>query len=580
MQQGPLKFARITTDDTEDFRGVREDIRSIYEGNISKSLGTVGGAMFFLYSIMFFTIAVLSLVVIGTHIENVRVETVCTDTNVPARCWAGSAFRAMNFTALSKTVTYDPLTAGMYVGVDDTNTWSTLHHFPVLVNGDLETAKHLSSRCAIDLPENYTAEHLTACEVTNVQPLWEVPNHIGYSTLSGGVHVVFFIWLALHITASFLLIMVPLHPQLKTYQKGKDEPMSAITGQSVKQVIFIFWHCLGILLPVIIYANDHYFNMRLPLNNVIHSTALQLFAVFIQYSWTIVTETEQDILSANGNGGAMQDMVRGEDENHHHHHGHHDGNTNTEQRMALMNAMAISKGGAVKLGSGREMRYNVGGKDDVEYDNDWNVMETKLVLMETFETVMTQCALTLPLLMVAVMCIGHRVQVDYLLQSVYLRTFLLFATFALSERISAIARRDYIKDMIITDATVMIQFLFLGACTVLFAFLIIDWYEPFRLTNAEYRKTGNLSTSYNIVLATTGFFSFIIFFVWIYKVVQTMPTITDKSKRIMEVRFIVGVSLLVQLLVCILCITLGIYATNPKSWYSAYNEQDVLLNYS
>lgn len=471
-----------------------------------------------------------SIVMLSVHLNQIHVpdevEAICTARDVPVDCWEqGGVFRALQFTAPTTTVSFTNFGPGTIYDPD--GTVRQVSESPYAVRYAPSTDQHTQASCAVDFAANEKMR--AACRAERIQDLWEVPNRELYRlswTLSGGVHIWYMLWISMWISASFAVVMLP------EYLLGVQLP-----------TLFV-WHLLGIVLTVMFYVDDHYFQLRLPLNNVFIGIAIEAFAAMVQLYWTRESQAKRV-----ARGGKLEARpVAG----------------------ALGRLMALGR-------DGDEGGAPAAGAEAV------TIFESKLESFELLEALYMEIAITFPPVAVAVFCMVSRVNMDWVVQSLYVRSFFIFVSMAVCFKVlkftegSKVAKVDTERNL---DPLELWFVMFIFAVTALYLsiFFLLDWYTPMWDTvimwGDGYSRNVTAVAVLTLVVMILLIIVFLVALVIMFAINGVLQSVFE-NKEPMQLWFFYGVQTLLLAFRCLLFA----YAVSPKIWYEHFDKLDVPLNY-
>lgn len=378
------------------------------------------------------------VVALAIHVQQVHVGYQCTlaENSFNSTCYKRSSgtLRALNFTVPTTYLSFSnndlpykstPWDVLFYTGTTD---------HPHRGSG---TDGHLSSNCTYDLAGHDPYE-IQACEAQRLRTMYEYENTDEYLTLAGGVHIVFCLWVTLHIAGSFTLFNLP----------------PSFDGTKVHTLPM--WYISGFIVTLLIHLEDDYFNMRVPLNNIVLAIILQIFTVIIHFLWAknYMTDSYSPVQTKLGMP------------------------VDPRSSLAIPFGAHHNMIGNTRLS--KHARYKSTGPVAPSYHLD--VFEQKWDQFSVLELIFMESAFTLPLFFVSVYVIGNRVSMDWEVQSIYIRLFILFALFSLNERLRSLGWKHLDDKLSISRrARVAPLSLFLNAaliCTSIFLF--VDFIRPFQ----------------------------------------------------------------------------------------------------
>ena len=506
-------------------------------------------------------LVVFSIVMLAVHVGQVRVphdvSAICTATNTPANCWKhGGFYRAVQFTAPTTSVAYQNFGAGTIYDPDGgTRAVGSLPYAVVFAGG--KTEDHRQHWCEEQLAFPDDVER--ACKVEKIPELWEVPNRGLYRsawTFAGGVHVWYFMWLATWIAASFAVVMLP--PFVDYF----------------KLPILVSWHLIGVVLSVMFFVDDYYFQLRMPLNNVFVGVVLEALAVLVQFYWGRQSQEEWDVDTLRSSAyqalpaGLAGLMTLGPNAK--------DGEPTPPPGPPgpRRTSYATRKGGSA--GGARE-------QDGLEvWTLGFEVFNTKLERLELVEALFVEMAITVPPLLIAVFCMASRVNLDWVIASLYLRAVFIFASMAVCFKALKFAKAKAVTSSPGQKAELwLVMFIFAVTLTYLAVFFILDWYTPVKDTVVLWGDAYDTSVSaviyFALVAVSLVLLAFLLLLLLVVYTVSISKGDMDYKEGIsnLQVFFFYGA----QFGLLVFRTVLFTYAVDPRLWYDNWDRQDVPLNY-
>jgi hypothetical protein len=522
-----------------------------------------------------FVLVAFGFIAILVHHSQVRVpdktEARCTARDTPVGCWDhGGGYRAASFVAPTTGISFADIGVGVIYNPDGSTRPVTATPFDVLFDAADKTTSRLQTACVADFPDTdlvtvgdqFPEEHF-ACLAERVPALWEIPNGAlagDQWTLAGGIHVWYFMWISLWISASFAVTMVP------DYYGAKY----------VKFPIIAFWHFIGVVLTVMIYVDDPFFQMRLPLNNVIIGCALQALAALAQFYWEV--EAMYD-----GHGVAPAKVAGNETSA--------DG-TQTEGMgsryagrgapLSLTALMTLGIDGDSRRGSTHTAKSHshagsVTAAEDrvalVTHQRD--IFAWKATHKELFEALNVELALTMPALLLAVFGMVSRVNIDWVVSSLFLRSTLFFLGLAAcfkALKFHAEAKQHGLGGVLRVTVAV-----FAAVMIYLVAWVLFDWYHPMAQTTSHWGDAfpGGLRTTAMITLVVTVILVSL-FLVGLLVVGVVFPAILEEDVKGSTEE---SAYMALQALLLVVRVFLFVCTVSPGTWYGAFDKMAVPLNY-
>jgi hypothetical protein len=509
----------------------------------------------------------LACVAAGMHrgqvyVDQAATDHICTAVNTPVNCWThGGVFRAVQFTAPTTSLSFgDALPAS--------STAPTAYAALFDTNFDAYDSAHCVTEYPLDTDKNKRA----ACQIERVPKIWENPNSYNYRrlySLSGGVHVWYLLWISLWVGASFSVAFLPatLSPLPLHEDRIKAEQKRSWLLDTIKLPMMLIWHLLGIVLSAWFYVDDTYFNMRLPLNNVIFGVVLQLAALVVQLMWARISQ-ETDI-EPNKLATALHNTV-----------------------YERVPTAPVGLSAMMTLNSMTPVRSTVskqrlGDRFSIE------IFSAKYLDMSLLETFFIEVAITLPPAMVAVYCMCSHVNMDWMLQSIYVRSLFAFLCVAVAYKVlPALERHKQAEEKMRKQGIdvvnmfgrfeLIIVLVVLVLTTTVFIFgLLYDWITPVHdavvFWGDAYSSGVQGLAIYTLVLVVIFIAGYVIALVVAMILAMCMgPSATEHA--ITHNMHLYG-WYMSQMLLFVFRVILFAYAVDPKLWYVAYNKQDVMLNY-
>lgn len=487
----------------------------------------------------------LSVICVGLHRGQVYVDTsatdhVCTDVDTPTDCWThGGIFRAMNFTVPTTMMSFS-VSGGSFAsdhGIYIPSSVNYIAHYEGNVHPHNQTACEVSF--AADSQER------AACYLEHVPWIHEADNRATYRSspfLTGGVHVWYMSWLSLWLSASFAVAMIP-------------SVFYGVEIDWVKLPVLALWHVIGVVLSVMFYVDDGYFNMRLPLNNVLIGCFTTLFAILVQFYWARVS---QDFNDYKGHRGS-QDLRA----------------ANPKGISALMTIAHPHSAATTVLAARND---NAASEVKMEYSMEiFTAAYKEGTLMETF---FMELAICLPPGLIAVWCMAVRYGIDWAVQSLYVRSFFIFFFIACTYKAMPVLR--YEKGSTALSKNELALVLVVTVTTIFYFayFFLADWIIPvIHMKNAyEGIYSGQaVSVAYTFFAFTLAFVIAYSLALLIYYVIAFVQSETNYKFATSEFQYYVWA--ISQLLMLVLRILLFVYAIAPHLWYGLYDKTHVELNY-
>jgi hypothetical protein len=492
-----------------------------------------------------------SFALLGWHWGQVHTphetRAICTASNTPADCWTyGGHFRGAEFTAPTTTISFNSYDVGTFAGPDGVARPVGAEPYAVVYANGV-TDEHRQHWCTtqLDLAERSKA----ACHLEKIPEMWEVPNALlarASWTFSGGVHIWYFIWLSTWLSASFAVAMLPSVVDM------------------IKLPVLAAWHLVGLMLTVMMFVDDPYFQVRLPLNNVIIGVVLEVFSIAAQFYWARQSQEEW---------------------------------APTLLKAAAYAPLPAGLAGLMSLGDGSVAGGSVTGSTHSHHSHpppvevkpkmwhlSFEVFNSKLQEIELLEALFVEMTLTVPLLLIAVFCIASRVNLDWVIASLFLRAFFLFVCMAICFKsmkfVANRERRDTASankyDMWLVMVVFILTLLFLAV------YFIMDWYYPMKEADTLWGDALESSIPALVYITLTALCLLLVAFLVVlllaaYTISWTNDEEEDvKSKlRTVQVYFFYGA----QFGLLVLRTTAFAYGVDPFTWYGSWTRSDVPLNY-
>ena len=519
---------------------------------------------------------VFSIVTLALHWTHVNVKTPCTDFDTPHNCWnpdekGGGIFRAMNFTALSTYISLNP-----YSEATMQNMGNTAYMYHIEPDSESVLENYTYAKC-----DSYTANSRRwhACKATKIPQLYEIAT-LGDAyrsdwRWSGGVDIWFFFWLALWIATSFQVLFFPVdivrHPN---------------ASQKIKQLVLLIWHTTGVSLIISFYANDDYFNFRLPLNNVFLGMILELSVVLTQvYLLKMKVDTEKTESNL---------LVDSEYET-----------VGTNRKQQNNNGVGLST--LMRVSAPAHGPFFIGEGDDgaaikpsslLQLGSTVDVFGSRVHSDQAMELFFLECVFTLPITFIAITCIFSRVSETFALEMFYFRLVLIFLGMMISFK--AISHHWYddpdkkegntdkqawnkAKDWHVPVAIMAFAFVFgLLSISTFFDFVDMGANTQSYWGEALGHHIWQLWYLGAIVYAMVVFAPLLWLILWV-----SLGSMVTRSKYGMNAGFTQWTSKQQQLmayyflsfLVLLLRTWTVVFMLSPNLWYGDYDKKDVLLNY-
>ena len=531
-------------------------------------------------------LVVLSGVSIFVHMAQIytpdKAVARCTALDTPTNCWEhGGHFRALSFVSPTTGITFSDYGVGVIYNPDGSTRLVADNPYDVLYDQAAKTTSKRKAVCATAFPDSdlVTAgdqipEERLACLAENIPDMWEVPNEgLAHDTwnMAGGIHIWYFMWLSLWIAASFAVTMIPAYSYV----------------EYIKFPVVTAWHFTGIVITVMAYVDDAYFQMRLPLNNVITGFTLQALAALAQFYWELeamhddgphrrVTVAEVQDNDGKSGGKTMgshltalmtfgpenEDDSRSVASTKSHNSKSQGARSHSERRGSTRSSTSQYQ---TTVADGAEGPPVTHARDIFE----WKTRNTELV-----EALNIEIALTLPAVLLAVFSMVSRVNLDWVVSSIFLRSTLFFLGMAACFKTFKFYRAAESKNLGgIFRVTVAI---FAGTMVYLVAWVLFDWYHPMAQTTSNWGDAfpGGLGT---IAMLTLVAMIMLVTFFLIGVVVLgvAFPDVEGVHVQSTE-KF---AYLVIQGLLLIIRVFVFVYTVDPKAWYGVWDPKNVQLNY-
>lgn len=565
------------------------------------------------------TMVLATVIFAAFHLSFVNVGEVCTAPDTPSNCWDdGGPYRATDFTMLTTRLSFTDIAAGQNRIWDNSMTKRSVDAYSVVFAPDKDTQGSLASVC------NY-ADHWnqTRCTSEKISPLYEIPNSRTDYTLSGGVQIGYLFFVSLHIAAAFAIMMLP---EVRTAASdGKGGSVVSANMEVAKMIVLMGWYIGGILCVILFYVADDLTNMRVPVNNVSLAIMIEVFAMFVQFSWALNSlkpfaleefwrdfalavhahDSDPDMVSgtlsyvansppmvpeggsfnddsrsmeaaASGTGGALSSLMRIS--------GMPGGHSRDGIKYAQLGYRFADKqyasNGQLKTADGTYVKIN---------RFDMSVYETKIIMGEVLEPFMIECALTMPLLLSIAYAVGHRSTYDFVLQSIYTRTFLFFGALSVTAKVFGArylgTKRMQYERKASAEAHVLhadhaayaVGAFLVTTATIMFGFMLYSWFNPLRIVTWDNRAIGDAGSAAAFVVITLVF-TVLIACISCAILFGSVLMLIFSSQEI-EPGAMVGVQSLLTLLLWVLRIIMFIYMLMPDSILGSVNPEDVVLGY-
>ena len=478
----------------------------------------------------------------------------CTSYGVgadPAKsCWEGGGkFWGFDLTAPTVSIAFQNYSQGViYDGPGLVRTIEQLP-FPAAYEDDTKMENARIAHCAADAKIAADDYLLASCVAEAVPDVWQIPNRHRYRTawdLSGGVHIWFFCWVSLWLSASFSVLMLPGGP-IMSY---------------IKVPVLMLWQLLGILAAVLMFIDDDSLHMRLPLNNVLVGVSMIIFTSIVQAYWIRVElvkdgDTHRPDMETQATAGLYSRVPGG-----------------SLSRLMAMGPSVVGVPGAL---AGQHVSHTF-----------YSIFEGKKSSRLLLEGAFIEAALTVPLGVVAVFCACSRVNTDWMVQSILFRCYLIFACAAfcfklfsldskprmIGPRTQASAEKKDRGDLWL----VMIVFAF--TIFLLLFFFLADFYW------AVYETSENISDDWSSGRKHAGYtmFAFLFLMVIIYVVTAIgLFMLSFFGNERVEAFFEGGAQVWAWVAIRILLLgyhcLIFTYGIEPRLWYGSFDRKDVWLDY-
>lgn len=461
-------------------------------------------------------LAVLTLIALFLFNSELHISTECTAQ--PAAdadpCLVDSGhFRAGEFTMQTSHLDYETETAASgTTELAQDNEKRAFHQVGVTITSN---DRFKAAQCATD---HDAATETAACNLEKFPAnIYTTLNPRKSASLAGGVHIVFFLWLACHLSVLFSLMT------------------GTTSGESfgfayTRLMLSALWLVFGLLFPMLLYQYDHYFHWRLPLNNVVIAYILQFYTFMLMYSWTMDRHTASPV---EGKYVAMHNV------------------------KGVKSLMAMP-------GTIQEWGQEI--KDAI-----LSLTESKFIKRQGMEVICFELSLVMPSVLIALYGICTRHALDYEVQSIFVRSFVGFMVFGITSRMMSLASAHKDEKLgrsnVITTitSTVLVN-------TVMMLYLLYDVCFP-----AMYRlRDSQFFGAYTYAILLFILFVALIALIMLYITHGAFVDICSKSAKMDPhvTYWILGNGLIFMVRIVVL-----IMFWNIGGWYGHFDQREVVLNY-
>lgn len=528
----------------------------------------------------FALLGIVSLSVsLGVMKSNVHMDLPCTaaPTSLTDACVvAAGKWASLRFTSETNNLQYFPIMADSVSDVDQSMAMVHLNQVPVIYDHEeaADTARlahdpllfqsHLAHKCSFTYPN---ASDINACEARRIPTMYLMPNKKDAVTLAGGVHVYFMLWMCIHISTTFCIIWS------RTAYINRDGSHETNTMlDHFKTILLGLWFLMGFLVPLFVYVYDSHFHFRLPLSNLALAWVLQMYMFAIMFTWYIDGKiTQSEAVSDT----ATADLVY-KDGKSHTHHGpgatapdHPTGPKQESQLKSLMRIPVPGQNMAMPT-------YQQTGKPaysalGISILHNYDFIDTKISGGENVEMLCQEAAMTFPLALLAFYAMGNRNMIDYEAESLFVRSFLVFSTFAVLDRIRSLSILHevygyYVAQAILTCATFV---------CILASYMLYDIVNP--IINVIPPHSG-FNGVHTLLVMTTVLIGILIAVVFFYFVATTLADFGHKNSAF-SISCKVAVYYMLMVITFVFRIMVLTALFEPNIWYGHYDKRDLLLNY-
>jgi hypothetical protein len=225
-----------------------------------------------------------------------------------------------------------------------------------------------------------------------------------------------------------------------------------------------------------------------------------------------------------------------------------------------------------------------GGRTVKKNNTDFSVFDVKLLTGEIIEPFLVECALTMPVILAVTYGIGHQNTYDFVMQSIFVRTFLGFSMLAVCVKIFGIWHCGEKKSSSTPGDTVYVSAAAGSVCMVtsfsvlvMFAYMLYTWFEPLRVVAVENHHLGHMPYAHSFVL-----FVLIMTMVIIATVVGSIlinSVFLVFYNSVAGIKLNMGILFTVTALLWTLRLIMFCYMFFPDWLLGAFNRQDVIFGY-
>lgn len=370
---------------------------------------------------------------------------------------------------------------------------------------------------------------------------------------SGGLNVFICLWVSTHISVTFLTVWGRI--DMGTYGKYFEY---------VRLMFLALWFLIGMILPLVFYLFDRYMHLGVPFSNVILAWIMQVYVYVVMYTWyvdgTISSETSDETVSS-----AVESLL---DKTGHAEASAAGGRVHSMMRLTVPPANASYTGGLYSaVQTGAKPGVVTSGRVSRTFD----IIDKKLMSTGSVEIMCIEAALTFPLAFAAFFGMAMRDTLDIELQSILIRSFLVFMGFGILDRMHNMASKSNHAKYYLTEA-LLSGVVIIGTLAM---YLVYDMLWPTWKkipSGPEFFGAKNalvFAVIFLCVVTLTMFIYFIITaFAW-----KSREYSSEHSAHV----FLFAV---MSLGINILRIVISAYLWDMKTWYGSWDKLDMPLNYN
>jgi hypothetical protein len=505
---------------------------------------------------IFYVIATITT--LALHVSQVQISSVCMQKDPWSdSCLASSGlYRSLNFT--SNTFYYSfQATADVYGGQPVPVKWDTV-----------STTGFRSSTCGTELAAIGADKSVqNKCESTRIRNIYEIPADKKSYTLAGGVHIIFFLWVSLHISTAFAIFYLPP------------------SGTLGKFIVLPMWYIIGFGMIITVFFDDTYFDMHVPFNNIFLSIVLEIMMIGLHFIWA----RNSSAIESNAEQNAIEHPPPAVNPRSVPEYSAPDMPTQASQfrsatkKDSLSSLMNLSTfAGPMRVGRNTEFGPQYTPMTTLKtslYHGD--VFEQKWANYSLLEMFYMELALTMPLDFLAIFSVAVRTTSDWSIQSYFVRIFLICSTLAIVEKVRSLAwdeRNNTLSRTRIAPLVILVT----SIVVIMFGFLCRSFIYPYI---EVFYVTANVDLGfYGVKLFSLFYFALfvtLVSFISMYNMVGALYDLfgaTDSSAS-SRFRMYTAWAMLFTFLMLFIKVVIVTYMIQPRTWYPAFNPHDVTLAY-